>query len=408
MIDKELVKKVNQLLTNLYDFVKSSRLSLQFKQFVTDEVKDDASTKEKFLELIQTFIFDYKVDGSKTPLELFLEETTDLSETDSSILSNWKSSVHSIFRVQKVYKDAFLCYNLVNEKTYVIKTLTNFLKFKSIGINNYIFSRIASLEDYHIFIGNFIAFPIAAKKEMLEMAVMVQLENPSEMFRDNPQKLEEIYENNAIKFQKFYDLFDSDHVFTSGKYINNLISTFTEYVELGNLDKSKTEGKILKPEQFYFDPEVIAQFENNNNPTSFISNYSLLHDTGIIFDEKEGLSIFPYYATFTEIFSNANFKEIKGYKECVMYYLENESISPFPFVKVITSYPVNSVKVFEDVLEHPFFSAEEDFDQLMEEYKYDYLYNNKVSQTVVFDQSASFKEMIDFYEGVAYQEEVVS
>jgi uncharacterized protein YecA (UPF0149 family) len=401
MLDRNKIEKITQLQSILFEYVEHGPLSNRFRSFLQEEIGDELNSQEKYLEVIQAFIYDHKPDQRHTPLEMFLRDNDSLEAGDREILESWKSTIHSIFQNKKVGKDFFNVYNLVNEKHYVIKTLTNFQNYKSIGLNDYIFCRIAPFEDYHILIGNLITFPRRAKKEMLEMAIMVQMENPSDLFKDNPEKLQQIHEYNAIKYHKFYDMFDSDEIFTSGENVDELIATFTEYVELGVLNKSKVVNKIGKPEKLYFDPDFSLEEDETANPASYISGYTELEDVGLAFDEKEGMFLLPFYATFTEIFTNPNFQEIENYKECVLHYLEDDSISAFPFVKAISKNRINSVNVFEDVLEQPGFSIDEDFNKLMETYKYDYVFNNKVSQTVIYDQSKAFKDLLRVYEELA-------
>lgn len=400
MIDRELVEKVNDAMTKLYAYAQRGPYEKELEAFIAQEGGNDINTKEKFIEIIQAFIFDHKLKNHKKLLECFLRESGIPNDDEIEFLKDWKTSIHAIFKIKKVGKDCFHCYNLVNEKDYTIKTITNFLNFKSLGVNDYIFCRVVPLEDFHILVGNLISFPMKSKKEMLEMAVMVQLENSMELYKDNPEKLKEIHENNEIRFQKFYDLFGKDRIYTNGKNLNEVISVYTEFIEFGTADKSKLNGKLQKAKEFYF--EEIEELEDQiNNPATYFSSFEKIHDVGIIFDRKEGLFILPYYATFTEIFSNPNFEEIKGYKDCVLLYLEDDAISPLPFVKVTTENETNSIKVFEAVLEQENFSIEKDFDNLMKAYKYDYIYNNKVSQTVIYDQSKAFKDLLEEYESLA-------
>ncbi|MEW5819406.1 MAG: SEC-C domain-containing protein [Cyanobacteriota bacterium] len=401
MLVEDKINKINDIITNLIEYIEKGNLQSRFESFIKEEVTDEINSAEKYLEVLYAFIFDHKIDGKNTPLETYISETENISSENREILTRWTTSIHSIFIVNKVTKDAFQVENLVNEKEYCIKTLSKFVNYKRVGAKNFIFCRILPYEDYHILLGNLITFPIAAKKEVLEMAAMVQLENPTEMFKDNSEKLAQIYERNAIKYQKFYDLFGSNQVYTSGEHLSDLITAFSAYYEFGEMEKSLIEGKIQKPEQFYFNKEIASTLQANKSLESYISNYASCHDVGIIIDEKEGLSILPYYATFSEIFANKNFKEIDGYKECIMFYLEDDTISPFPFVNAVTKYSVNSVNVFEDILDHPGFSIQEDFDELMEDYKYDYLYNNKLSPSTVYDNSTAFKELITIYEDMA-------
>ena len=403
MLDQAIINNINTLRDGLFSFIEDGRLKKKFESFVQEEIEDKIDSREKLEEIIHAFLFDHIIEGNKTPIELYIEAKDDLSEENKKLLLNWKNSVHSMFKVNKVIDESFICYNLVNEKEYTIKTLTKFHKYRGIGVNNYIFCRVVPYEDYHILMGNLISFPSTARKEMLEMATMVQLENPVEMYKDNPAKLDEIYEINEIKFQKFYDLFGTSQVYTTGENLYTVLTGFRAYFEYGEKDTSLIENVVKKPEKFYFDLEKALQFEKVDTYESYISNYTECHDVALLMDQKEGLSILPYYATFKEIFSNPNFKEIPGYKECVMYFLEDNTVSPLPFVKVTQEYPVNSVNVFEDVMDHPGFSIQEDFDELMETYKFDYLYNNKLSSTVVFDCSIAFKELLEIYEDIAQE-----
>ena len=104
------------------------------------------------------------------------------------------------------------------------------------------------------------------------------------------------------------------------------------------------------------------------------------------FDKEKGLYAIPFYETFTQIFEG---KEVEGKNECVKYFLTNDSIPDTILERVSAKYK-NFMQVVNEVLE-----KEYTFEELIKEYKSEYLKNRLYSSATVLYCSNAFSSVFD-------------
>lgn len=396
-MDKMLRKKLKSFIERIVEYSYSEAINPIFNDFVQniiEEYEDTDSMLKKKDRVLSSFLFDYVLVDDKRYLDLFIEGNSDLTSEEINIAKNFKNGIISFFEVKRIGKDFFEAYSLLNEKNYTIKTIENFLDYKSIGKGSYLHGRILPFDDFYFFYEFPEHLPISSKRLVLKISSMILTQQPSVLVKDNPEKLIEIQKKLSNSHKNFIDLYGNNEIFSNGQLIDDLLKAFNSYNYNQDYFKIGLDTLQKKPDEFYFDPSIIDNDEEKNENRDY--NYDC-HDLGLIFDPSSGLNILPYYATFLEIFSNPNYKEIKGYDECVLFYLENDNIPPYPIEKVVKLFPQNARNVFADALEEEDFSIENDFDELIKEYKYDYYFNHRLSINTIFEESKTFKEfLVDF------------
>jgi hypothetical protein len=92
-------------------------------------------------------------------------------------------------------------------------------------------------------------------------------------------------------------------------------------------------------------------------------------DVGIVFDEIGGQSFLVNYGLILSIFQNPDDLKIKRYKDDILTYLKDETISPLGLRRIFFRYPQNTEFIIGRILNRPEFDLKRDFDSLMEEFK---------------------------------------
>ena len=290
-------------------------------------------------------------------------------------------------------KTGFDLYSLVNEKKYFAMPLVKMSHLRGIYKGNYILARIFPYENEYYIIEIRETYSSMDKDRVLKYAVAKIIERPENLYKDNDQKLKEI-ETEISKFsEKFTSCFGSDEVITTNECVDNLISDFNDYYFDSEKDTSAIKELIKPIENYgYFKvPEFNSSYDNYiESSMAGFSSHSSKYDVGVIFDKELGMFIVPFYGTLCHIFETENYKDIKGWDECIKAFMENDNIPATLVKKLAEKYP-NFLDVLNDL-----YGTQMALDEFLEQYKLDYLKNKIYSPTSVLYASKSFGDLMGF------------
>ncbi len=136
---------------------------------------------------------------------------------------------------------------------------------------------------------------------------------------------------------------------TEGKKLNELMAGFMDY-KLKKHDKPIPEG--YRPPKMEFPKDLVKS-----------------KDVGIVFDEVSGQHYLINYGLILNIFQEPDESKIRRYKEAILIYLEDDTISPIILRRVFFRFPQNAEFIIRRVLNRPEFDLKRDFDSLMDELK---------------------------------------
>ena len=141
------------------------------------------------------------------------------------------------------------------------------------------------------------------------------------------------------------------------------------------------------------DPKFFHVKELDNNYSNFLENslggfssHSETYDVAVIFDKEKGLYAIPFYETFINIFEGKN---VEGKNECIKYFLTNDSIPNTIIESVYQKYP-NFLQIINESL-----NKEYSFDEIIREYKSEYLKYKLYSSATVLYCSKAFSNVFD-------------
>lgn len=375
----ERINEINEVVKQIFDFTQTNEtVKADFEEYI-------ATIGAKNIPLNQVekiflpYIFERRIND-KSIMEMFEAEngSTDLVKS----LLNAQSA---IFEIKKILKNGFELYNLINEKTYKVLSLTKMTNFRGVYAGQYIVSRIFEYEGeyYVIEISNVLSH--SQKEEAYRYAVMRLVNNPKMLYFDNPEKEEEIKSTIADMYQKFIKTFNTDIILTTNKHADDIIGAFNEGEDVDLSDK----GCDISNYRFFHVKELDNNYSNFlENSMGGFSSHNETYDVAVIFDEKNGLYAVPFYQTFSKIFEDKN--SVENAKACVEYFLTNDSIPNTILERVSTNYP-NFMNVINEIME-----TSDTFEELIKKYKTEYLNNKIYSSATVLFCSKAFSEIFDF------------
>ena len=293
------------------------------------------------------------------------------------------NAIASVFEIKRILKNGFELRNLINEKTYTVLSLTKMTNFRGVYAGQYIVARIfKSDEEYYVIeIANVLSH--SQKDEAMRYAVMKLVQNPRLLYLDNPEKEEEIKSVVAEMYEKFIKAFDKDIILTTNEYADEIIGAFNDGEEIDLTDK----GSKIETPRFFHVKELDNNYSNFlENSLGGFASHSEVYDVAVIFDKEKGLYAIPFYETFTKIFEGA---EVEGAKDCIKYFLTNDTIPDTILERVSAQYK-NFMEIINKHLE-----KEYTFEELIKEFKSEYLNNKLYSSATILYCSNAFSQVFD-------------
>ena len=375
----EKINEINEALKEIFDFTQTNEtIKSDFTEYLSTIGARNISLNQ-MEKIFLPYVFERRIAG-KSILDIYKEE-----KGANSIIDKLNEAQASIFEIKKILKNGFELYNLVNETTYKVLSLTRMTNFRGVYAGQFIVGRIFELDGEYYIIEISSVLSHSQKEEAYRYAVMKLVHNPRMLYFDHPEKEEEIKNTIAEMYQKFIKTFDKDLILTTNKHADDIIGAFNEGEEVDLSDK----GCDITEYKFFHVKELDNNYSNFlENSMGGFSSHNETYDVAVIFDKENGLYAIPFYETFCKVLENKD--SVENAKACVEYFLTNDSIPNTILERVSTQYP-NFMEVVNELM-----GTNYTFEELVKNYKSDYLKNKIYSSATILFCSNAFSQIFDY------------
>lgn len=375
----EKINEINEALKEIFDFTQTNEtIKSDFTEYLSTIGARNISLNQ-MEKIFLPYVFERRISG-KSILEMYTEE-----KGAKDIIEKLNDAQSSIFEIKKILKNGFELYNLVNEKTYKVLSLTKMTNFRGIYAGQFIAGRVFELDGEYYIIEISSVLSHSQKEDAYRYAVMKLVHTPRLLYLDNPEKEKEIKSTIAEMYEKFIKTFDKDIILTTNKHADDIIGAFNEGEDVDLSDK----GCDISEYKFFHVKELDNNYSNFlENSMGGFSSHNETYDVAVIFDKENGLYAIPFYETFCKIFENKD--TVENAKGCVEYFLTNDSIPNTILERVSTQYS-NFMETINEIM-----GTNYTFEELVKNYKSEFL-NNKIysSATILFCSNA-FSQIFDY------------
>ena len=375
----EKINEINDALKEIFDFTQTNEtINSDFTEYLSTIGARNISLNQ-MEKIFLPYVFERRING-KSILEMYTEE-----KGTKDIIEKLNEAQSSIFEIKKILKNGFELYNLVNEKTYKVLSLTKMTNFRGIYAGQFIAGRVFELDGEYYIIEISSVLSHSQKEDAYRYAVMKLVHTPRLLYLDNPEKEKEIKSTIAEMYEKFIKTFDKDIILTTNKHADDIIGAFNEGEDVDLSDK----GCDISEYKFFHVKELDNNYSNFlENSMGGFSSHNETYDVAVIFDKENGLYAIPFYETFCKIFENKD--TVENAKGCVEYFLTNDSIPNTILERVSTQYS-NFMETINEIM-----GTNYTFEELVKNYKSEFL-NNKIysSATILFCSNA-FSQIFDY------------
>lgn len=395
-----ILNRARELKQALIEFVLDAEgeLAASLESYVAAKSRPQANRHDATYEqnlLVDSFISEGRV-GSKTPLTLFIESNSELSEDDRTLVNNWQRSFVGLFAITKVLPDGFELMNWLTAKLYTVKpndpaTLEEMMRFKEGDI---LLTRISPVtSSYWMFSGPCMPMGRLGKPKLAVAIGNFKENHKDSLYSDAPDLLEQAWESVAEYHKDFVDFFESDEVTLPGYQLNKKINELQEVITkrrlaAAGIDESKSLSEIAEEagvteeelkaaaEEAGADSTEISQlFDNSQGKTKMVmpkvdlpAELKKAEQVTVLTHPRWGQMFLPTYTEFKNILASEDLLSNPATNKLVRKYLEDPTINVFVWHKLAELYPTQLERVIQTLLERPEFNLKRDLDSLLKEY----------------------------------------
>lgn len=374
----EKINEINDVIKEVFEFTQSNEtVKSDFDEYLKTIGAGNISLNQ-MEKIFLPYIFERRIND-KSIMEMFLDEAKNKEIAESLV-----NAESSIYEIKRILKNGFELYNLINEKTYTVLSLTKMTNFRGVYAGQYIVARIFEFRNEYYVIEISSILSHSQKEDAMRYAVMKLVQDPKLLYLHNPEKEEEIKNVISEMYQKFISTFDKDIILTTNKHADDIIGAFNDGEEISLEDKLSN----LESPKFFHVKELDNNYSNFlENSLGGFASHTETYDVAVIFDKEKGLYAIPFYETFTKIFEDKD--SVENAKQCVQYFLSNESVPDSILERVSAQYP-NFMDVVNELM-----GTEWTFEEMLKECKATYLNNRVYSSATVLYCSNAFSDVFD-------------
>ncbi|MEP0873427.1 hypothetical protein NDA01_27070 [Trichocoleus desertorum AS-A10] len=343
---------------------------------------------------LDTFLTEGKVED-KTPLDLFLEDQVELSESDRALLSSWHHSFIGLFEIRQTLVDGFELMNWLTAKPYVVKPNNEATKqeMSRFQLGDILLARISPLtETEWMFSGPCIPMGKLGKPKLAVAIGNFKQDYKHALYSDAPELLEQSWQSVEQYHQDFLNFFGSDEVTMSGYELSKKIAEMQEKVTQQRLadagiDDSKSLAEIaaeagvdsaemeLVAEAAGADAKAVAKVMESTQAMKMVmpkvelpAELKKAEKVTVLAHPRWGQMFLPTYHRFESLLIADNLSSADNAEKLVRRYLESPEINAYVWYRLAEKYPRQLESLLQTVLQRLEFQLDQDLPGLLQEF----------------------------------------
>lgn len=382
----ETLSLISKTMDTLIDFViNDETLSKDFEKYL--EINNFNIERQNDLnDCLIGYILDEKTQENIRVLDYFSQKNPDY---DKKIINSFKNSFKSVFRVNKILKNAYNCNCLANEKDFELIPLVKMTNLRQIGLYDFIKARMIELDNVFYLLEIFDCFGQFREYNANVETVKCLIKYPESQTMYNNEKLKELQKSTAFFNEKFIQTFNCDEIITSNALADVFLEDFNILLENNTGTEISKEKYKAEIQYKYFEIENNIEEDFIKNATGGFSSSEKPYDIGFFIDKTSGLYIVPFLGTVNEILKQNSLENIENANECIKYFITSDKVSPNLIIKKSEEY-----KNFISIINSAFNQNFKDLREIISFFKADWTIQNKFSPTIVLYNSKTFEKLI--------------
>jgi hypothetical protein len=349
-----LIERSAELKRDLVDFACSPRMQRSLAVAMREaglEEFDDADA----IGIIDRFALQHRMRDGRTVVDRFVASRPDLGAADREMLLGWREPVEGIFEIRGRDRDAIILLNLIDDLEY--RTYSNMgpAAFRGLPKRGFVLARIVPirpLRDAWLISGTMSSYPESSAGWIAKVALELATKQPRLVFR-NPEKVEQGWEQMREDRAGFVEFFGRDELVLRPAEAEERLNAYYRQRQEAALARRATRGRP-------------PNLPGVDRPAFELPPGLADADTvGVIFDDVDGLNMYPDYGMLRDLFGDPVLAADKRYADVLRGYLRSETIAPLPLRRLAAAHPDTTDAVFRKILRQRDFTWAEDGEALL-------------------------------------------
>lgn len=340
------------------------------------------------------FLSEGKV-GNQTPIDCFMDEHAELTESDRQLLRGWHRSFNGLFEVIQSSSAGYELMNWLTTKHYQVlpNGLQEEAKLSRLKPGEILLTRISPLSEKEwIFSGPMELLGMLGKPKLAVAIGNFKDKYKQHLYGDAPELLEEAWQSVEKYHQEFTDFFGSSEITLPGHEFEKKFKEFQDIITEKQLAQAGIDGsKSLKElaEESGLSSEEMEEMTEDMGGESlaakqlFNSSKSIRmimpkvelpkplqraeHLTAIL-HPRWGASFLDDYQLLGDRLQASNDTETEQLDKQVKRYLEDATINPYIWQNLAKAHPEPLESSLARVLQKPDFNIQKDLQPTLETY----------------------------------------
>lgn len=311
--------------------------------------------EDELVTTIDRFVLQQRLGNGRTVLDEFVAARKDLPDAERDMLLGWREVVEGIFEVVCQDADALIVDNLVDELTYRVRSNMGMGVLRHLPPGSFVIGRLVPLGDIWLVSGVLHHCGEGARELLYKTAADIAQAHPELAFR-NEDRLQRAWELQQKDRDRFIRFFGADMVVLPGAQLADRMRDYYAFNRRENLAELAARGEAAQhpDHRLHLDwPPVLVQSGT----------------VAAIYDEAEGLRYFAGFDCFERAFTDPSVLSQHRYRQRVLDYLDDDSVSPLVFRRLAERDPDRATVVMRTVLGSTTFDWGRDGEALMREHK---------------------------------------
>jgi hypothetical protein len=348
-----LIERSAELKRDLVDFACSPRLERTLAAAMLEAGLDELE-KADAISTIDWFALQYRMRDGRTVVDRFVASRPDLDAADREMRLGWRDPVEGIFEIRSKDRDAMILLNLIDDLEY--RTYSNMgpAFLRQLPKGGFVHARLVPIHPAPgawLISGMMTTYRKSDAEYIAKVALELATKRPELVFR-NPDKVEQGWKQMREDRAGFMAFFGSDELVLPPAEAGERLNAY--YRQRQEAALARKPGRHRPPilpgldvPIFEFPPGLDAD------------------TVGVIFDDVDGLNIYPDYGTLRDLFGDPVLAADKRYAEVLRGYLGSETIAPLPLQRLAAAHPDTVDAVFRKILRKREFTWAEHGEELM-------------------------------------------
>ncbi|WP_409331867.1 hypothetical protein [Trujillonella humicola] len=377
MIPEGLLERAAELKGQLMEHARRPRYDRAFREMLAGSGEPgDVLDENQLMLLWDSFLLEHRQRDGRTLVDHFVDAHPDLPPDDRQMVLGWRDVVSGVFEVQRRDRDAVLLVNLVDDLTYRAHSTVGPSVFRQMPRRSFLLTRLVAVADEWTFSGPTTVLRPGDRDAAARAAIDLSLRSPAAVFR-NPAKLTQAWELQREERQRFIRFFGADLVVVPGGQAQRRLDDFHAFRQAEVVrERPQPPRGVPRP------PARVLEL-----PPELVESDTV----ALVYDEDDGLGFFADFGLVEEAFADPELLRRRRYREQVLSYLHDDSVSPTVLRRLAERDPARASAVFRRLLQRRSFDWARDGEELLRSVRPDYFAQPRLpSVTPVGELLASY------------------